>query len=364
MSTPPPRNPDPAEAVDEPRVHPKSRGPARRAMRRGPTIDDVAHRAGVSRGTVSRVLNGGRYVSPEALAAVQRAVRETGYVVNQSARSLVTRRTNAVAFVVSEPQERLFEDPNFSVLLRACTQELATKDANLVLMLAGTAPARDRVLRYVRAGHVDGVLLISTHSGDPVVRELLDAKVPAVSCGKPLGVEGAVPYVAADDRGGARIMTEHLRGLGRRTIATITGPMDTPGGIERLAGYRDILGHDVPETMIAAATDWSHAAGEAAMTQLLQRSPDLDAVFVASDLLAAGAMAVLRRAGRTVPDDVAVGGFDDSPVAVTTDPQLTTVRQPLQVIGAHMVRVLQGMLDGETPVNVVVPTELVIRGTA
>jgi DNA-binding LacI/PurR family transcriptional regulator len=354
----------PSADLPAPAVHPKSRGAARRAMRRGPTIDDVAARAGVSRGTVSRVLNGARYVSPESLAAVRRAVQETGYVVNSSARSLVTRRTNAVAFVISEPQERLFEDPNFSVLLRACSQELATRDANLVLMLAGNDSARDRVLRYVRAGHVDGALLVSTHSGDPVVQELLKARVPIVFCGRPLGPDLTVPYVAADDRGGARLMVEHLRRLGRRRIATITGPLDTSGGIERLAGYRDVLGSRVPKRMIVAARDWSHAAGEAAMTELLAASPDLDAVFVGSDLLAAGGLAVLRRAGRSVPDDVAVGGFDDSPVAVTTEPPLTTVRQPLDVIGAHMVRVLYGLLDGEPPVNIVVPTNLVERGSA
>lgn len=360
------RHPEAPAAEGDPPVaaHPKSRGAARRAMRRGPTIDDVARLAGVSRGTVSRVLNGGRYVSSEALSAVQRAMRESGYVVNQNARSLVTRRANAVAFVLSEPQERLFEDPNFSVLLRACTQELAAHDTNLVLMLAGSAEARDRVSRYVRAGHVDGVLLISTHSGDRVARQLADAKVPVVSCGRPLGIDAPMPYVSADDRGGARQMVEYLRRQGRQRIATITGPLDTPGGIERLDGYHDVLGREVPERFIASASDWSHAAGERAMAELLERSPELDAVFVASDLVAAGAMAVLRRAGRGVPDDVAVGGFDDSPVAVTTDPQLTTMRQPLDAIGAHMVRVLQGILDRQPAVNVIVPTELVVRGTA
>lgn len=347
----------------DPGVHPKSRGAARRAMRRGPTIDDVAERAGVSRGTVSRVLNGARYVSAQARAAVHRAVAETGYVANPNARSLVTRRTNAVAFVVSEPQERLFEDPNFSILLRACTQELAGRDANLVLMLAGGDAPRERVLRYLRAGHVDGALLVSTHAGDPVVREVTEARVPVVSCGRPLDPDLSVPFVCADDRGGARLMAGHLRRTGRRRIATITGPLDTPGGVERLAGYRDVLG-DVPDRWTVSATEWSHAAGERAMTDLLAAAPDVDAVFVASDLLAAGALAVLRRAGRTVPDDVAVGGFDDSPIAITTDPPLTTVRQPLDVIGAHMVRTLYGLLDGEPQVNVIVPTELVRRESA
>jgi DNA-binding LacI/PurR family transcriptional regulator len=347
-----------------PAPHPKSRGAARRAMRRGPTIDDVAARAGVSRGTVSRVLNGARYVSPTSREAVRQAVAETGYVANPSARSLVTKRTNAIAFVISEPQERLFEDPNFSILLRACSQELAVRDCNLVLMLAGGAEARDRALRYLGAGHVDGALLVSTHAGDPVVRELVAAKVPVVACGRPVDPDLAVPFVAADDRGGARLMVDHLRRHSRRRIATITGPLDTPGGIERLAGYRDVMGFDVPGRLVVSAADWSHAAGEEAMATLLEASPDLDAVFVGSDLLAAGALGVLRRAGRRVPDDVAVAGFDDSPVASSTDPPLTTVRQPLDVVGRHMARALFGVLDGETPVNIVVPTELVLRNSA
>jgi len=265
---------------------------------------------------------------------------------------------------VSEPQERLFEDPNFSILLRACTQGLAQRDANLVLMLAGGDAPRERMLRYVRAGHVDGALLVSTHAGDPVIRELITSGVPVVSCGRALDPDLAVPYVAADDRGGARLMVDHLRRSGRRRIATITGPLDTPGGVERLAGYRDVLGPRTPRRLTAHAADWSHASGEAAMADLLAASPDLDAVFVGSDLLAAGALAVLRRTGRSVPGDVAVGGFDDSPVAVTTDPPLTTIRQPLDVIGGHMVRALYGLLDGEPAVNIVVPTELVRRDSA
>ncbi|MDQ1295352.1 MAG: hypothetical protein QG608_3237 [Actinomycetota bacterium] len=343
--------------------HPKSRGAARRAMRRGPTIDDVAQRAGVSRGTVSRVLNGAPYVSAASREAVLSAMSETGYVTNQSARSLVTRRTNAVAFIVSEPQDRLFEDPNFSALLRSCTQELATRDAHLVLMLAAGDENRDRVLRFVTAGHVDGALLVSTHQGDPVTHRLSQARVPVVSCGRPLDVDRSIRYVAADDRGGAHQMVEHLRAQGRTRIATITGPLDTPGGSERLAGYRDVLGPHIPERMIASATDWSHAAGAVAMAHLLETSPDLDAVFVASDLLATGALSVLRQSGRDVPEDVAVGGFDDSPIAVTTDPTLTTIRQPLDLVGQHMVRVLFTLLDGKPAVNIVIPTELVHRNS-
>jgi DNA-binding LacI/PurR family transcriptional regulator len=351
-----------AEPVQPP-AHPKSRGAARRAMRRGPTIDDVAELAGVSRGTVSRVLNGARYVSPAALKAVERAMRDTGYTVNQSARSLVTKRSNAVAFVLSEPQERLFEDPNFSVLLRCCTQALAEHDFSLVLMLESSEAERDRVLRYVRGEHVDGVLLISAHAGDPLLAELARGVVPAVACGKPGGVDATIPYVAAEDREGARQLTRYLVEQGRRRIGMIHCPQ-VVGGPERLEGYRDVLGRKALRRLVVDAPDYSYAAGAAAMRELLAASPDMDAVFAASDLLAAGALAELRRAGRRVPDDVAVGGFDDSRIARETDPPLTTIRQPLERVSRDMVDVLLRLIRREPVSSRVLPTELVIRGSA
>jgi DNA-binding LacI/PurR family transcriptional regulator len=344
--------------------HPKSRGAARRAMRRGPTIDDVARVAGVSRGTVSRVLNGGRYVSPQAQAAVERAVRDSGYVANQSARSLVTRRSGAVAFVLSEPHELLFEDPNFSVLLRASTQALAVHRTSLVLMIASGQAERERVLAYMRAGHVDGILLVSSHSGDPIVAELERGDLPAVACGQPLGHEASIPFVAAADRDGARRMTRHLLDLGRQRVATVTGPLDTPGGQERLAGYRETVGPRWDEALVTSASDYSYHAGEAAMDTLLARSPDLDAVFVASDLMAAGAIATLRRAGRRIPEDVAVGGFDDSRIATTTEPPLTTIRNPLEHVATEMVDLLLRRIAGERPASRVLPVELVRRQSA
>lgn len=348
------------DTADAAQPHPKSRGAARRAMRRGPTIDDVAEVAGVSRGTVSRVLNGARYVSPAALKAVERAVRATGYTVNQSARSLVTKQSNAVAFVLSEPQERLFEDPNFSVLLRCCTQALAEHDISLILMLESSAAERDRVLRYVRGGHVDGVLLISAHSGDPLIAHLARGVVPAVACGKP---DAAIPYVAAEDQEGARQMTRHLVGQGRKRIGMIACTQ-VVGGQERLQGYRDVLGRKARGRLVVHTSDYSFAAGAAAMRQLLAESPDIDAVFAASDLLAAGALAELRRAGRRVPDDVAVGGFDDSRIARETDPPLTTIRQPLERVAADMVDVLLRLIRREPASSRLLPTELIRRESA
>jgi DNA-binding LacI/PurR family transcriptional regulator len=331
--------------------------------RRPPTIHDVAREAGVSRGTVSRYLNGGHYVSPAAQRSVEAAIRKTGYVVNRHARSLSTGRSDSVAFLLTEPQERFFEDPNFNVLLSGCTQALAGHDIPVLLMLAGTKDERRRITRYITAGHVDGVLLVSSHSGDPVAQELREAGVPLVACGKPIGLGSKVSYVAADDRDGARDMVRHLLDVGRRRIGMITGPLDTPGGVERLAGYKEVLteaGIAIDEALVVSG-DYSRASGEAGAERLLAQAPDLDAVFVASDLMAQGVLAVLQRAGRRVPDDIAVGGFDDSPAATAVTPRLTTIRQPWDRISTEMVRVLLAQIGGEDPAAVILPTELVRR---
>jgi DNA-binding LacI/PurR family transcriptional regulator len=184
-----------------------------------------------------------------------------------------------------------------------------------------------------------------------------------VACGKPLGHERSVAYVAADERDGAMQMVGYLRSIGRRRIATITGPLDTGGGIGRLGGYREVLG-EVDPRMIVSVERYSRQAGEAAMEQLLRQASDLDAVFVASDLMAAGALVALQRAGRRVPEDVAVGGFDDSSIATATHPHLTTIRQPYPRISAEMVRLLIGLIDGDEPSAVIVPTELIVRDSA
>lgn len=344
-------------------LHPREQ-PAWEATINRPTIRDVAATAGVSRGTVSRVLNGGRYVSPAALAAVEKAIRQTGYVANHSARSLARRRTDCVAFILSEPQEKLFEDPNFDVLLRSATRALAEHDKTLVMIIAGDQDDHERVLRYLRAGHVDGVLLISAHGGDPLLKHLPEAQLPVVCCGRPPANTEFVPYVGSDNYGGARRMTEHLINLGRKRIATITGPLDISSGIDRLAGFRAVMAeHGRPERMVTA-DDYSYRSGEAAMAELLESDPDVDAVFVASDLLATGALATLRRHGRHVPDDVAVGGFDDSRVAVSTEPALTTVRQPVELIAKEMTRLLVDHILGDEPPSVVLETTLVRRESA
>lgn len=331
--------------------------------RRRPTIDDVAEAAGVSRGTVSRVLNGGRWVSQDAKAAVDAAIRKTGYRVNPHARSLATNRTGSVAFLLTEDHQLLFEDPNFSMLLTGAAQALAERQLSLVLIMAGSAAEQERALAYIEAGHVDGVLLVSAHSGQRLISDIVDSKVPAIACGIPLGFQKRLGYVAADDLEGAREMVAHLRGLGRTRIATIAGPEDTPGGVTRLEGYRLELGEAFDDRLVRHG-DYGRASGEAAMSELLEADPTIDAVFVANDRMAAGAIDALRTAGRRVPEDVAVGGFDDSSIAVGTDPALTTMRQPFERISAEMVRLLLQVIEGERPAAITLPTELVVRDSA
>lgn len=332
-------------------------------QRRRPTIRDVAAAAGVSRGTVSRALNGDRWVSPAAMAAVERAIKETGYRVNQHARTLATGRARSLAFLLTEPQHLLFADPNFALLLRGAADALARRDQTLIMLVAGTAAEREHVVSYLAAGHVDGVLLISSHENEPLLERLLAERIPVVACGIPLGHQRDVAWVSVDEEHAARTMVTHLRSRGRRRVACIAGPLDTPGGRFRLDGYRaEVADLGLGEELVAYG-DYSTASGERAMTDLLQRAPDLDAVFAANDLMAIGALAALRAAGRRVPDDVAVGGFDDTAPAAGTDPPLTTMRQPFGAISAEMVDVVLDMVEGAGPRFVTMPAELVVRAS-
>jgi DNA-binding LacI/PurR family transcriptional regulator len=326
-----------------------------------PTLEAVAARAGVGRGTVSRVINGSPKVSPEAREAVRQAIDELGYVPNRAARTLVTRRTDTVALFVSESEERVFGEPYFAGIIRGISAGLAGTGLQLLLAIAQSADEHERFEHYLTGHHVDGVLLISLHGGDPLPRHLEDSGVPTVLGGAPVGVE-PVSCVDADNRGGARNAVEHLIGLGRRRVATITGPQDMRVGVDRLSGYSDALSAAGLEELVAVG-DFSEESGARGMRELLARDAGLDAVFAASDTMAMGAMRALKQEGRRIPGDVAVVGFDDSATARHTDPPLTSVHQPLEAMGREMARLLVSRIRGEAMERsmIILDTHLVTR---
>ena len=327
-----------------------------------PTLDAVAARAGVGRGTASRVLNGSTQVSPHAKAAVEAAIVELGYVPNRAARSLVTQRTDSVALVVSESQERVFGEPFFAGVLRGINATLIETPLQLWLAMAATAQQRERVERHLTEQHVDGVLLLSLHDDDSLPALLRTRDMPFVLGGRPARPEPDDVFVDVDNAAGARQAVEYLIERGARRVATVAGPRDMEVGRARLAGYRAaVRGADLVEH-----GDFSETGGYTAMTALLRRTPDLDAVFVASDLMACGALKALREARLRVPQEVAVVGFEDAPVATQTEPPLTTVHQPVEEMGRRMAELLITLI-GRQPVaqsHVLLDTHLVRRASA
>jgi DNA-binding LacI/PurR family transcriptional regulator len=338
-----------------------------RDRRNGSTLEGVASLAGVSRATVSRVVNGSPRVSPGVRRDVEAAIEQLGYVPNRAARSLVTRRSESFAVVITEPTGRLFSDPFFPRVLRGISMELTARDLQLVLLMPNSPADVRRTGDYVAAGHVDGAVLISLHGDDPLPSRLSGAGIPLVLVGRPQrGISAS--YVDVDNRQGARSAVEHLIAGGRRVIATIAGPSDMPPGIDRLAGYRDAIAEaGLPaDPDLEACGDFTQTSGAEAMVQLLAARPDIDAVFAASDLMAAGALSALAVAGRRVPRDVAVVGYDDSPVATSTNPQLTSVHQPIEEMGREVARLLVEAVEGTDRVirRVILATDLVKRASS
>jgi DNA-binding LacI/PurR family transcriptional regulator len=329
-----------------------------------PTLEAVATRAGVSRATVSRVVNGSMTVATDMRAKVLRAVDEMGYVPNQAARSLVTHRMDSFALVLTESAGRSFSDDTFfPALVHGVSQHLDTAGKELVLQMVNSQRSQDHIQQSAAGRYVDGVMVASALGADPLTHQLVRMGVPVVVNGRPRGRLSA-PYVDVANAEGARLAVRRLVGSGRRCIATIAGAQDVTGGIDRLAGYRDEMAAAGRPPNVAFG-DFSRESGHAAMDQLLADEPHLDAVFVASDLMASGALRALRRAGRRVPDDVAVIGFDDTAVAWYAEPPLTTVHQHIHDIGRTMARQVLRMAGGETvEPAVVLPAELVVRESA
>ncbi len=331
-------------------------------------MEDVARVAGVSRATVSRVINTTRNVDPTIQETVRKAIAKTGYTPNTAARSLVTRRTGTIALVVSGAGDSggdILVDPFFGRVASGIISSLRPRGIYPLLMFADTPETRAHVVDHLRQGNADGAIVVAIHSEDPLPAMLVAANVPSVLFARPTRPL-PISYVDLAHREGGRLAVDHLVARGCRRVATISGPLDVPASQERLAGFREAwTGHGNAEAPFVEG-NFTQDSGERAMERLLTEYPDVDGVFAANDLMAAGALHVLRDHGRRVPDDVAVIGFDDSSAATASRPALTTVRQPVEDMAAEMARLLLdriGRQDRRVTSVVFEPT-LVVRQSA
>lgn len=339
-----------------------------------PTLENVARVAGVSRATVSRVINGIRNVDPELREVVQRAVLAVGYVPNRAARSLVTRRTGVVALVLSESQHQAFDgaflgtvftDPFFGRVLAGLLGHLRPLGTQLLLRLADTDEARTQLLADLRHGQLDGVALISLNADDPLPALLAESGLPAVLLARP-AQPMSISYVDIPQRDAARLAADHLVARGCQRVVSVAGPSGTAAGQARLAGFQEAMARHGRAFIPYVEGDFTYQGGEEAMARLLRDYPEVDGVFAGNDLMAQGAVSALQAQARRVPDDVAVVGFDDSSAALACRPQLTTVRQPLEEMAAEMARLLLDRIEHPDcdVTSVIFDPTLIIRESA
>lgn len=327
------------------------------------TLEDIGRMAGVSRSTVSRVINDQDSVSPDVRTRVQEVIGRTGFIPNVAARSLASNRTGVIGLIIPSRVHALFQDPYFGSLIQGMSRASNEAGTTLSLFLFETEEEEERLYpRVVSAGLVDGVILTASRRGDPLQTRLLDGSIPFVIVGKP-DREDRVSYVDVDNVGGSRAAALHLCSLGYERIAYIGGPISTSAAVDRSTGFLEGLATcgRVVEANLTANGDFSEASGYQTMRDILPNRPD--AVFVASDTMAVGVLRALREAGLDVPRDIAVLSFDGLPSSEVSTPALTTVRQPIKATGAQAVDLLLGLVNGTTvgPVAHILPTELVIR---
>lgn len=329
------------------------------------TLEKIAELVGVSRSTVSRVVNNQPNVREEVRERVWAVIRETGYRPHAAARSLVTRRTRVVGVIIPEAVTTLFTDPFFALLLRGVAKTCNTHHYYLMLSLFnGPSDPGEMYQRIIGSSHLDGVLVASTRMDDPLFSKLLQDELPFVLVGR--FPDERVNYVDVDNVAGARMAVEHLIRLGHERIATITGPLNMTAGQDRLEGYQIALeAHHIPVRQeLIVEGDFTEDGGKAGSRHLLSAKPT--AIFAANDSMAIGALKALREAEYQVPGDVALVGFDDVPIATTVEPALTTVRQPIEDLGSIAADLLldriKNQRDEKPPAHrIVLPAKLVIR---
>ena len=329
------------------------------------TIKDVALAAGVSVATVSRAVNGASNVLPETRQRILDAVRALRFTPSGAARSLITRRTDTIGAILPD-----LHGEYFSELIRGLDQ--AARARGLHLLVSSSHGTSDETAAALRAmnGRVDGLIVMSPHADAAFLAHNLPANLPAVLVNTGVDLPGHIQFVV-DNFGGAAEMTRHLLESGRSRIAFIRGPEGNYESIERLRGYRAGLQHGQQEQQeIIFDGDFTQEAGWATGQRIATLAVQPDAIFASNDMMAIGCMAALSAAGLRVPEDIAVVGFDDIPMARYLTPALTSVRVPIAALGANALNALVDIVElpagGAAHPNkpqpmIVMPVELVVR---
>jgi LacI family transcriptional regulator len=328
------------------------------------TLERVAELAGVSRSTASRVINGQDGVRPEVRRRVLDVVELTGFVPHAAARSLAGQRSRILGLAIRQTTEQVFSDPYFAALVQGVSRACNDRDQTLSLFLFESGVDDDQLpARLLRTRLIDGLVITATFADDPLVWQLTEAGIPLVVVGEVSNPD--IATVDADNRGGAALAARHLADLGRRRIASVTGPMRSGAASTRLTAFERTLaglGHPLDPALVVEA-DFTDDGAYEATKRLLPQQPD--AIFAFSDRMALGVLQALSEAGLSVPDDVAVVGFDDLPPARDAHPPLTTVRQEVEQAGVAAIELLlERVADPEGPARrVELPTRLVVRAS-
>jgi DNA-binding LacI/PurR family transcriptional regulator len=328
------------------------------------TYAEIADKAGVSKATVSRVLNGDERVHPDRIAAVIEAAEGLGYRPNRAARALSTGRTGLVAVVIDDEPTAL-SDPFWGVVLAGISRVFLANDLHSLLMVTPLNSPDGAVAHYLEGGEVDGAIFLQVHK-DEVMRKVASQGLPVVLIGRPIEEDSNVAFVDTDNVGGGFQATKHLFERGCKNVATLTGDLDASAGLDRLNGYKQAHqehGLEVNSELIAQA-NWSFESAKIMTLRLLARHPEIDGIFAANDIMAIAAIAAIQERGRRVPDDIAVVGFDDSLLSQTHRPAITTVRQDIIGLGAAAAETMIALLQDREPVIDFLPTEIMIRETA
>jgi LacI family transcriptional regulator, galactose operon repressor len=326
------------------------------------SLEDVARKAGVSRSTVSRVINNDPNVKTETREHVQKIIEQERFNPSTVARSMVTGRTQVIGVVFPHEYHVFFNDPYYFPALLEGVADMATKRDYAMLLWVRQSGEEESIFsrRILQNGLMDGVI-IASDSKNSLVNYLADMQIPLATVERPNRNQDQVSYVTIDNFAATRTVIEHLIGIGRRRIALVAGSVDNMDAQDRLEAFKQVMSQaGLPSDLIVYG-DFQRDTAYQAIKPMLDQN--IDAIFACSDMMAQGVYTALNEAGLIIPDDVAVVGFDDLPTASLLRPALTTVHQPIGQKGAVATGLLLDTIEGKLSEaqHIVLPTTLIVR---